>query len=34
MVSVGRSNENFTEVLDAQNSDQWVLKGNYFLQEF
>lgn len=34
MVSIGRSNENFTEVLDAQNSDQWVLKGNYFLQEF
>lgn len=34
MVSIGRSNEKYTEVLGAEQSDQWVLKGNYFLQEF
>ncbi|NVJ47345.1 MAG: efflux RND transporter periplasmic adaptor subunit [Cytophagia bacterium] len=34
LVSVGRSNDQFTEVLGAQNSDKWVLKGNYYLQEF
>ena len=34
MVSTGRSNDKFTEVLNAQNSSNWVLKGNYFLQEF
>jgi len=34
LVSVGRSNDQFTEVLDAANSDKWVLAGNYFLQDF
>lgn len=34
MVSIGRSNDEFTEILDAQNSNNWVLKGNYYLQEF
>lgn len=34
LVSVGRSNDQFTEVLGATNSDKWVLQGNYFLQDF
>lgn len=34
MVKLGKSNEHFTEVLNTQGSDNWVLKGNYYLHGF
>ena len=33
-VAIGQSNDQFTEVLIDSNESNWVIKGNYFLQEF
>lgn len=33
-VNIGLSNDQFTEVITTSNASNWVIKGNYYLQEF